>query len=116
MNVPAVVGLGHFRALVRDGDILVADGFSGTVLVNPSEQILDEYRQRQEEYRRKRAVLALLRDAPVETLDGISIKLEANIELPDEAVEAVAAGADGISSEEHTSELPSLISISSAEI
>lgn len=96
MNVPAVVGLGHFRALVRDGDILVADGFSGTVLVNPSEQILDEYRQRQEEYRRKRAVLALLRDAPAETLDGISIKLEANIELPEEAVEAVAAGADGI--------------------
>src|SRR3546814_2273856 len=84
MNVPAVVGLGHFRALVRDGDILVADGFSGTVLVNPSEQILDEYRQRQEEYRRKRAVLALLRDAPAETLDGISIKLEANSDMRSE--------------------------------
>ncbi|MGB6104451.1 MAG: phosphoenolpyruvate--protein phosphotransferase [Pusillimonas sp.] len=96
MNVPAVVGLGHFRALVRDGDILVADGFSGTVLVNPSEQILNEYRQLQEDYRRERAELALLRDTPAITLDGISIKLEANIELPEEAVEAMAAGADGI--------------------
>src|SRR5690606_14895058 len=96
MNVPAVVGLGHFRALVRDGDILVADGFSGTVLVNPSEQILNEYRQRQEDYRQKRATLALLRDTPAETLDGISIRLEANIELPEEAAEAMAAGADGI--------------------
>ncbi|NYT85892.1 phosphoenolpyruvate--protein phosphotransferase [Pollutimonas harenae] len=96
MNVPAVVGLGHFRALVRDGDILVADGFSGTVLVNPSEKILNEYRQRQEEYLQKRATLALLRDAPAETLDGISIRLEANIELPEEAAEALAAGADGI--------------------
>src|SRR5690606_23338421 len=96
MNVPAVVGLGHFRALVRDGDILVADGFSGAVLVNPSEKVLDEYRQRQEDYRLQRAKLALLRDTPAETLDGISIKLEANIELPEEALEAMAAGADGI--------------------
>ncbi|MCC2595693.1 phosphoenolpyruvate--protein phosphotransferase [Pusillimonas sp. MFBS29] len=96
MNVPAVVGLGHFRALVRDGDILVADGFTGAVLVNPSEKVLEEYRQRQEAYRLQRAELALLRDTPAETLDGIPIKLEANIELPEEALEAVAAGADGI--------------------
>src|SRR3546814_13582015 len=38
MNVPAVVGLGPFRALVRDGDTLVADGFSGTLRVNPSSE------------------------------------------------------------------------------
>lgn len=96
MNVPAVVGLGHFRALVRDGDTLIADGFSGTVLVNPSEGILREYRQRQADYARERAELALLRDAPSVTLDGIAIKLEANIELPEEAVAAMEAGADGI--------------------
>lgn len=96
MNVPAVVGLGHFRALVRDGDMLVVDGFTGTVLVNASESILNEYRQRQAEYLRSRAKLALLRDAPAVTLDGIAIKLEANIELPEEAFEALQAGADGI--------------------
>jgi phosphotransferase system enzyme I (PtsI) len=96
MNVPAVVGLGHFRALVRDGDMLVVDGFMGSVLVNPPESILNEYRQRQAEYLRSRAKLALLRDAPAVTLDGISIKLEANIELPEEAFEALQAGADGI--------------------
>ncbi len=96
MNVPAVVGLGHFRALVRDGDTLVADGFSGTVLVNPPESVLREYRERQAEYARERAELALLRHAPAVTLDGIAIKLEANIELPEEAAAAMEAGADGI--------------------
>lgn len=96
MNVPAVVGLGHFRGLVRDGDVLIADGFTGAVLVNPSEQILNEYRQRQAEYARQRVELARLRDAPAMTLDGITIKLEANIELPEEAEAAVQAGADGI--------------------
>ncbi len=96
MNVPAVVGLGHFRALIRDGDTLIVDGFSGAVLVNPPERVLAEYRRRQADYAAERAELALLRDAPAMTLDGIAIKLEANIELPDEAVAAVEAGADGI--------------------
>lgn len=96
MNVPAVVGLGHMRALIRDGDMLVADGSSGIVLVNPSEQVLAEYRERQAAFQREREELALLRDAPAITLDGVEIKLEANIELPEEAQMALDAGADGI--------------------
>src|SRR5690606_2748856 len=96
MNVPAIVGLGHFRGLVRDGDILVVDGFTGAVLINPSGHVLQEYRERQAEYERERAELALLRDAPAVTLDGIVVKLEANIELPEEAEAAKKAGADGI--------------------
>lgn len=96
MNVPAVVGLGHIRALVRDGDILIADGLTGSVLVNPSVAVLNEYRRRQAAYADERAELGLLRDAPAITLDGIKIKLDANIELPEEAAIALAAGADGI--------------------
>ncbi|NLY26638.1 MAG: phosphoenolpyruvate--protein phosphotransferase [Alcaligenaceae bacterium] len=96
MNVPAVVGMGNVRALVRDGDILIADGFLGTVLINPSEQVLAEYRERQAGYQQERAELALLKDAPAITLDGIQVRLQANIELPEEAQEALAAGADGI--------------------
>jgi phosphotransferase system enzyme I (PtsI) len=96
MNVPAVVGLGHVRQLVREGDILVADGFTGAVLVNPSEHVLQEYRERQQAFARERLELARLRTAPSVTLDGITVKLEANIELPDEAVDAAQAGADGI--------------------
>src|SRR5690606_31888114 len=96
MNVPAVVGLGHVRSLVRDGDMLIADGFSGVVLVNPSQRVLEEYQARQAAYLAERRDLASLRDARSETLDGVSIKLEANIELPEEARMAVEAGADGI--------------------
>jgi phosphotransferase system enzyme I (PtsI) len=96
MNVPAVVGLGHIRALVRDGDTVIADGATGSVLINPSSSVLREYRQRQDNFALERAELSLLRDAPAVTLDGISIKLEANIELPEEAVAAMQAGADGI--------------------
>ncbi len=96
LNVPAVVGLGHVRSLVRDGDVLVADGATGVVLVNPPERVLAEYRERQAAFQREREELASLRDAPAVTLDGIEISLEANIELPEEARMALEAGAHGI--------------------
>ncbi len=96
MNVPAVVGLGNIRALVREGDILIVDGSTGSVMVNPPEAVLNEYRRRQAAYADDRAELGLLRDAPAITLDGVAVKLQANIELPEEVEAALAAGADGI--------------------
>ena len=96
LGVPAVVALGHVRTLVRDGDIVVVDGAHGTILVNPSRQALEQYRRLQQLYLDERAELSLLKDVPAETLDGLLIELEANIELPDEAALAVANGATGI--------------------
>lgn len=96
MSVPAVVGMGNVRSLVRDGDLLIIDGMTGAVLVNPPDFVLEEYRRRQDAYADDRAELGLLRDADSVTLDGVRILLEANIELPEEAEAALAAGADGI--------------------
>ena len=96
MNVPAVVGMGNVRSLIRDGDLLIVDGMSGAVLVNPPQFVLDEYVRRQAAYADDRAELGRLRDAESVTLDGVTVKLEANIELPEEAEAALAAGADGI--------------------
>ncbi len=96
MNVPAVVGMGSVRTLVRDGDRLIVDGLNGLVLVNPSDAVLREYQERQAAFLRERDELKALRFAPAVTLDGIQIRMEANIELPDEAADALAAGAEGI--------------------
>jgi len=96
MGVPAVVALGHVRTLARDGDQLIIDGEAGVVLVNPSPRVLREYRERQTAYAAERAELARIKDTPAITLDGIRVGLQANIEWPDEAAAALAAGAEGI--------------------
>ncbi|CAM5793183.1 phosphoenolpyruvate--protein phosphotransferase [Castellaniella caeni] len=96
MNVPAVVGMGLVRTLVRDGDLLIVDGLNGLVVVNPSPAILREYQERQAAFLRERDELKALRFASAVTLDGIQVRMEANIELPDEAADALAAGAEGI--------------------
>ncbi|HEX7388422.1 MAG TPA: phosphoenolpyruvate--protein phosphotransferase [Castellaniella sp.] len=96
MNVPAVVGMGWVRTVVRDGDQLIVDGLNGMVLVNPSPAVLQEYRDIQAAFLRERDELKTLRFAPAVTLDGVCIRMEANIELPEEAADALAAGAEGI--------------------
>lgn len=96
MAVPAVVALGHIRTLVRDGDRIIVDGANGTVLVNPSDLTLQEYRRLQQDFLAERAELLLLKDVESETLDGMKIILHANIELPDEAELALQNGASGI--------------------
>src|SRR5690606_5801213 len=96
LGVPAVVALGHVRTLAREGDMLIVDGEAGVVIVNPPEHVLVEYRERQAVYAAERASLAQLKDTPAVTLDGIRIGLYANIEWPEEAVTAMAAGAEGI--------------------
>jgi phosphotransferase system enzyme I (PtsI) len=96
MGVPAVAALGNVRELVCDGDMLVVDGIAGAVIVNPSARILEEYLARQHAYREERAELALLCDEPAITLDGVTISLHANIELPEEVELVLASGAEGI--------------------
>ncbi len=96
MNVPAVVGLGNVRALVRDRDMMIVDGEKGLVYVNPTQQILGFYQKKQEAFIQERAELILSKDEPAITLDGKRVLLEANIELPHEVSQAVEMGADGI--------------------
>lgn len=96
MSVPAVVALGHARSLLRDGDVVIVDGIQGALIVNPSPLALEQYKLLQEQYSGDRITLAALKDVPADTLDGISISLEANIEHPDEVALALANGASGI--------------------
>jgi len=96
MSVPAVVALGHARSLLRNGDLVIIDGIQGALIVNPSSLALEQYKVLQKRYLDDRTSLAALKGVPAETLDGISVSLQANIELPDEVDLALANGACGI--------------------
>ena len=61
----------------------------------PSDIVLEEYRFRQRQSELERARLHRLRHTPAVTLDGQSVDLLANIELPGDAASALSAGAVG---------------------
>ena len=96
LNVPAVVATHHARQLIRDGEMLIVDGSNHVVIVNPDRAVLAEYRLRQNEFELARQKLLRLRSKRAETIDGIHVELQANIELPDDVDQALANGAMGI--------------------
>ncbi len=96
MNVPAVVGAGLASRLIADDDWLVLDGEQGIVIVAPDEGVLAQYRHLQAVSLREREELRKLLHVPAVTRDGTAVRLCANIERPDEAAAALAAGAEGV--------------------
>jgi len=96
LDIPAVVGAREASRLIRQDDWLIIDGDAGVVIVDPSPIVLEEYRFRQRQSDLERARLNRLRYTPAVTLDGQSVELLANIELPGDAQAALAAGAVGV--------------------
>jgi phosphotransferase system enzyme I (PtsI) len=96
MAIPAIVGIANARAMIRDGETLIVDGARGVLIVDPDEQVLDEYRIRKEQLELEREKLKRLKSAAARTLDGVNIALLANIELPSDSRAAQDSGADGV--------------------
>ncbi|MEO7547022.1 MAG: phosphoenolpyruvate--protein phosphotransferase [Ramlibacter sp.] len=96
MDIPAVVGARSASQLVRQDDWVIIDGDAGVMIVDPSPIILAEYGFKQRQGELERGRLQRLRHTPAVTLDGHKIELLANIEMPDDAPVALAAGAVGV--------------------
>jgi len=96
LSTPCVVGLHRARQLLRENDLLIVDGGQGVVIVNPDEQVLVEYKQLQSQWEEERKKLKCLQFIPANTLDGTTIELHANIELPNDLEDVYENGATGI--------------------
>ena len=96
LDIPAVVGARSSSHLVRQDDWVIIDGDAGVVIVDPSPIILAEYGFKQRQGELERGRLSRLRHTPAVTLDGQKVELLANIEMPEDAIGAVKAGAVGV--------------------
>ena len=96
LEIPAVVGLGDITTDVSGGDLLILDGNRGIVIIDPDQDTLESYRQKQRVTKTFQESLLRLRDQPAETRDGATATLLANIEFPEEIQTALAHGASGI--------------------
>lgn len=96
LNIPSIVALQKAHDLIRDGELIIVDGKQGVVIVNPDINILTEYRLRQEQWELEQQKLQRIKSTKAITLDGTSIDLFANIEVPEDIVAVRASGATGI--------------------
>ncbi|MEF9995025.1 MAG: phosphoenolpyruvate--protein phosphotransferase [Burkholderiaceae bacterium] len=96
LGLPALVGVAGVRDGVNEGDEVVIDADAGELIVAPSAEALSGFRRRLRGEAETRTRLKKLKGKIARTTDGIAIDLLANIELPEDARDALEAGADGI--------------------
>jgi len=96
LDIPAAVGMSNASALINQNDWVIIDGDAGVVIVDPAPVVLDQYRENQNRLLRERKKLGKLKKTPAITKDGTEIHMLANIELPEDCVSALEAGAVGV--------------------
>ncbi len=96
LEIPAVVGVAEISTRVENGDTLIVDGVSGHVILNATPRELKKYRNIRQRLRQQEQTLAAISPLPAETLDGYTLEVSANIEIPAEITHVKQHGADGI--------------------
>ncbi|HYJ80521.1 MAG TPA: phosphoenolpyruvate--protein phosphotransferase [Longimicrobiaceae bacterium] len=96
LDIPCVVSLGDLSDQVRDGQLVILDGRTGRVIVDPTAEEEEKYRERDFAIREWEQELVLLAHLPATTRDGLELALRSNIDLPGESANARAHGANGV--------------------
>jgi phosphoenolpyruvate-protein phosphotransferase len=96
MNLPAVIGLHGLSDVIEDGDFIIVDASTGTVIVNPKREQIDRYTRLREDYEHYQAILRSEVALPARTTDGQLIHLLANVSKESEIDAARPYGVDGV--------------------
>ncbi|MDD4297922.1 MAG: phosphoenolpyruvate--protein phosphotransferase, partial [Ruminiclostridium sp.] len=96
LGIPAVVGAENLLEHVNDGDMIILDGETGEIIINPGSTQLNFYLNLQSEYEKRKKELSQYKGRPSETTDGHIVKLEANIGTEQDAKIAAFHDAEGI--------------------
>ena len=96
LGLPAVVGLRHATEQLRGHERVILDGTNGVLVINPSHDDTERYRERAREEEIAEAELQRLASLESVTTDGVHITLRCNVDLPEEAEFAATTGAEGV--------------------
>lgn len=96
LEIAAVVGTKSITDEVQQGDMIVVDGLTGEVIVNPTDDEVIAYQNKRERFFEDKKDLQKLRDEESVTLDGNHVELAANIGTPNDIKGVLENGAEGI--------------------
>ncbi len=96
LEIPAVVGLKSATQLVHDGDLLIVDGTTGNVIINPDDHAILQAQEKQLKFEKYRSSIVRLSHLPAVTLDGFRIAVLGNIEFLEEVAAVKDNGGEGI--------------------
>jgi phosphotransferase system enzyme I (PtsI) len=96
LNIPCVVGLEKITESISDDSTVIIDGYSGVVIVNPSEVTKTKYIEKSARLKKFDELLAETTKFPTVTKDNRRLKITSNIDLVDEIDFLLKQNAAGI--------------------
>lgn len=96
MEIPAVVGIANITSEIKTGDLVIVNGLTGEVYINPDESAVKSFEEKRLAYQKQKEEWAKLVHEPSLTADGKRVELVANIGNPADALQAKQLGAEGI--------------------
>jgi len=96
MEIPAVVGTKSITSSVENGDMIIVDGLNGQVHINPTPEVIEEYKKEHARYEEQKAEWAKLVNEPTVSKDGEHVELAANIGTPKDLEGVKNHGGEGI--------------------
>lgn len=96
LEIPAVLGLGDITECVKTGDTIILDGITGDVIINPSEEVVAEYKAKKEKFQAEQEELKKLINVKTTTKSGRRIEVCGNIGKPEDVLGVLANGGDGV--------------------
>lgn len=95
-EIPAVAGVEGIADLLLDDVPLILDGLDGTVVLSPDHDTFVDYLERARHYKTVGLELLKIAALPAETLDGQTLLLKGNVEIPDEVATVLRYGGEGV--------------------
>ncbi|MDW4039632.1 phosphoenolpyruvate--protein phosphotransferase [Staphylococcus saprophyticus] len=96
LEIAAVVGTKSITQEVKQGDMIIVDGLTGEVIIDPTEDEVIAYQNKRERFFEDKQELQKLRDEETTTIDGRHAELTANIGTPNDLKGVIENGAEGI--------------------
>ena len=96
LELPAIVGVPKALTEIADGASLIMDGETGDLVVDPSDELLKEYKEKREVYINEKMELRKLINVDAVTEDGHRVEIWGNIGSPNDVEAVLEAGATGV--------------------
>lgn len=96
MEIPAVVGTKNVMEAIQNDTMVIIDGLDGVVIVDPTEEEIASYKEKQEKYEEQKKEWAKLVNEKSLSSDGQEVELAANIGTPKDVKGVLANGGEGV--------------------
>jgi phosphoenolpyruvate-protein phosphotransferase (PTS system enzyme I) len=96
MEIPAVVGTKTITEKVENGVMIIIDGLDGQVIIDPTQDEIATYEEKQKQYQNQKEEWAKLVNEKTISSDKVQVELAANIGTPADIKGVLENGAEGV--------------------